>query len=69
MCYSLPVIGKDDQDIFADEYTYLRDGEDHAYDQEACAQNYENFPEEPHPQTFALTDELNRFIFNKTVRA
>lgn len=43
MCHSLPVLGKDDQDIFAEEYSYLRDGEDHNYDADVCAENYQTF--------------------------
>jgi len=43
MCHSIPVIGKDDQDIFAEDYVYLRDGTDHSYDSAACADNYQTF--------------------------
>ena len=43
MCHALPILGKGDYDLYAGEYTFLRDGQKHEYDSEACAKNYQLF--------------------------
>ena len=41
LCHALPVIGRDDHDLYAVEYHTLRDGDEHVYDASACESNYQ----------------------------
>ena len=41
LCHALPVIGRDDHDLYAGDYHTLRDGDEHVYDASACESNYQ----------------------------
>lgn len=43
MCFAIPVIGKNDQDVYAEKFHYFRDGEEHIYDFKKAKQNYASF--------------------------
>jgi hypothetical protein len=41
MCYAIPIIGTDDEDIFANGFAHARHGSPHSYDEKTCKDNYE----------------------------
>ncbi len=43
MCKAIPVIGRDDDDIFAQRFVHFRHGDEHVYDPEACKNNLQIF--------------------------
>lgn len=43
MCFSIPVIGQDDNDIYSDKFIYLRSSSKHEYDKDGCRYNYDVF--------------------------
>lgn len=45
MSYCIPVLGDEDEDIFADGYAYFRNSDAKVYDTPACETNYQKFLE------------------------
>jgi len=43
MSEAIPILGDDDQDIFAEPFSYLRHSTDKSYDQSICHENYQEF--------------------------
>lgn len=41
LCWSMPVLGSHDHDLYASDFNFLRDGEDHRYDVSKCEENYQ----------------------------
>jgi len=43
MCHAIPILGKDDIDIYSDKYIFFRHGEKHSYNLTFAQENYHTF--------------------------
>jgi hypothetical protein len=43
MCFSIPVLGDDENDIFSDNFFFYKDSETKKYSEDICRQNYLTF--------------------------
>ena len=45
MCKCIPILSKDEIDLFSDNFFYYRDGQELIYDEKIVEQNYKTFLE------------------------